>query len=234
MVNTSPTGISPHQFNNMPIPPLESGEVLSQHEFERRYQAMSKVKAELIEGVVYVASPLRFKSHAQPHSNLMGWLWTYAIATPGVELGDNPTVRLDLDNEVQPDAVLLIAENAGGQSRFSADDYIELAPELVVEVAASSAANDLYDKKNVYRRTGVKEYIVWQTFENKLDWFSWQQGDYIALAADDEGIVQSQVFPGLRLQVSALLTGNMTKVLAVLQAGLNSPQHGEFMQRLAR
>lgn len=227
MANTSPTGLSP-------IPPLESGDRLSRDEFERRYQAMPKVeKAELIEGVVYVASPLRFKSHAQPHSNLMGWLWTYAIATPGVELGDNPTVRLDLDNEVQPDAVLLITQNAGGQSRLGADDYIELAPELVVEVAASNAANDLYDKKNVYRRTGVKEYIVWQTFEKKLDWFFWQRGDYITLAAA-EGIIQSRVFPGLCLDVPALLAGDMTKVLAVLQAKLNSTQHAEFVQRLTQ
>lgn len=119
---------------------------------------MPEVKAELMEGVVYVASPLRFRSHAQPHGNIIGWLWTYSIATPKIELGDNPTVRLDLDNEVQPNAVLLIA---GGRSHQSDDDYIEGAPELVVEVAASSAANDLHDKKKVYRRTGVQEYIIW-------------------------------------------------------------------------
>lgn len=210
------------------IPPLESGDRLSRQEFERRYQAMPEVKkAELIEGVVYVASPLRFRSHAQPHSNIMGWLWTYSIATPKVELGDNPTVRLDFDNEVQPDAVLLLA---GGRSHLSVDDYIEGAPELVVEVAASSAANDLHDKKKVYRRTGVQEYIVWQTFDNKLDWFSLQAGEYVALAADADGIIQSQVFPGLWLAVSALLAGDMTQVLAVLQTGLNCTEHQEFVK----
>lgn len=212
------------------IPPLESGDRLSRHEFERRYQAMPEVKAELIEGVVYVASPLRFRSHAQPHGNIMGWLWTYSTATPKVELGDNPTVRLDFDNEVQPDAVLLIA---GGRSHESDDDYIEGAPELVVEVAASSAANDLHDKKKVYRRTGVQEYIVWQTFDNKLDWFSLQAGEYVALAADADGVVQSHVFPGLWLAVPALLVGDMAKVLAVLQMGLNSPQHSEFVKILS-
>jgi len=228
MKDTSATKVSSNQ--SIRIPPLESGDRLSRHEFERRYQVMPEVKAELIEGVVYVASPLRFKSHAQPHGNIMGWLWTYSIATPKVELGDNPTVRLDLDNEVQPDAVLLIA---GGRSHLSEDDYIEGAPELVVEVAASSAANDLYDKKKVYRRTGVQEYIVWQTFENKLDWFSLQQGEYVPLVADTEGVVQSQVFPGLWLAVPALLSGDMAKVLAVLQIGLNSSQHKAFVEILS-
>src|SRR5919202_3359997 len=108
------------------IPPLESGDRLNRYEFERRYKTMPIVrKAELIEGVVYVPAALRFRSHGQPHGNLIGWLWTYKIATPGIELGIEPTVRLDLDNEPQPDAVLMIEEQAGGQARLSEDDYIE-------------------------------------------------------------------------------------------------------------
>lgn len=227
MKDTSATKVSSNQ--SIRIPPLESGDRLSRHEFEHRYQAMP-VKAELIEGVVCIASPTCFRIHAQPHSYLVGWLGTYQVATPKVELGANPTVRLDLDNEVQPDAVLLIA---GGRSHESEDDYIEGAPELVVEVAASSAANDLHDKKKVYRRTGVQEYIVWQTFENKLDWFSLQQGEYVPLVADTEGVVQSHVFPGLWLAVTALLAGDMAKVLAVLQMGLNSSQHKAFVEILS-
>lgn len=101
---------------NSSFPPLESGDRLSRQEFERRYTAMPKLKkAELIEGVVYVASPLRFESHAEPHGNLIGWLWTYQIATPGVRLGIDPTVRLDQDNEPQPDRVLLIDERLKGR-----------------------------------------------------------------------------------------------------------------------
>lgn len=229
MVDTAVTQLSSHQ--SIRIPPLESGDRLSRQEFERRYQAMPEVKkAELIEGVVYVASPLRYRSHAQPHARLMLWLGTYEVATPKVEFADNPTVRLDLDNEVQPDAVLLVA---GGRSHISTDDYIEGAPELVVEVAASSAANDLHDKKKVYRRSGVQEYIVWQTFDNKLDWFSLQQGEYVALAANADGVMQSLIFPGLWLAVSALLASDMSKVLAVLQTGLNSIQHQEFVKILS-
>ena len=213
------------------IPPLENGDRLTRPEFERRYQAMPHIKkAELIEGVVYMRAALRFRSHGKPHANIIGWLWFYTIATPGVELGDNPTVRLDLDNEPQPDAVLLID---GPTARISDDDYIEGAPELVVEVAASSATYDLHDKKRAYRRNGVREYIVWRVYDNELDWFSLEAGEYILLQRDDEGIIRSQVFPGLWLAIPSLLSGKMTEVLAVLQQGLNSAEHQEFLQLLA-
>jgi len=216
------------------VPPLESGDRLTRQEFERRYTAMPHVKkAELIEGIVYVASPLRFNSHGKPHANLIGWLWNYKIATPGVELGDNVTVRLDLNNEPQPDVVLLIDKNLGGQARISDDDYIEGAPELIAEVAASSAANDLHDKKKVYHRNGVKEYIVLRILENQLDWFSLENGEYISLETDINNIIKSRVFPGLWLDVQALRTGEMTKVLAMLQQGLSSEEHAEFVQSLA-
>lgn len=217
------------------IPPLESGDRLSRHEFERRYTAMPHLKkAELIEGVVYVSSPLRFKSHGQPHGDLIIWLGTYKVSTPGVELGDNATVRLDLDNEPQPDVLLLIDEKLGGQAKISEDDYIEGAPELVAEVAASSASNDLYDKKRAYRRNGVKEYIVWQILENKLDWFSLESGEYVILKPDTSGIIKSRIFADLWLAEAALLTGNMNQVLAVLQQGLNSTEHQAFVERLSR
>ncbi|MDZ8183242.1 MAG: Uma2 family endonuclease [Nostoc sp. ChiSLP02] len=217
------------------IPPLESGDRLTRQEFERRYTAMPNIKkAELIEGVVYVASPLRFNSHGKPHANLIGWLWNYKIATPGVELGDNVTVRLDLNNEPQPDVVLLIDENLGGQAHIGKDDYIEGAPELIAEVAASSAANDLYDKKKVYHRNGVKEYIVWQSLENKLNWFCLQNEEYVQLEVDTNGVITSCVFPGLWLDVEALYKGEMTQVLAVLQQGLSSEEHAEFVQQLAK
>lgn len=106
------------------LPPLESGDRLTRDEFERRYAAMpDHERAELIEGVVCVASPLRARAHGKPHGDIMGWLWTYKTATPGIELYDNPTVRLDVDNEPQPDAVLHLEQ--GGRSWISEDDYLE-------------------------------------------------------------------------------------------------------------
>ncbi|MDZ8077540.1 MAG: Uma2 family endonuclease [Nostoc sp. DcaGUA01] len=224
---------TPPQHRTIPL--LENGDKLTRYEFERRYNAMPNLKkAELIEGIVYIMpAALRFRSHGQPHGWIIGWLFTYEAATPGVALGVEPTVRLDLDNEPQPDAVLLINPEAGGQARLSEDDYVEGAPELIVEIAASSVAIDLHAKKQAYRRNGVKEYIVWQVLDQKLSWFYLEQGDYLELATDSGGILQSRVFPGLWLAVPELLAGNMQSVLTVLQAGLQSPEHAAFIEKLA-
>ncbi|MBW4642349.1 MAG: Uma2 family endonuclease [Goleter apudmare HA4340-LM2] len=222
---------TPPQHKTIPL--LENGDKLTRYEFERRYNAMPSLKkAELIEGIVYMPAALRFRSHGQPHAWIIGWLVSYEAATPRVALGVEPTVRLDLDNEPQPDAVLLIAPEAGGQARISDDDYIEGAPELVFEIAASSVAIDLHAKKQAYRRNGVKEYIVWQVLEQKLSWFYLEQGEYLELVSDD-GIMRSQVFSGLWLAVSELLAGNMQQVLAVLQTGLQSLEHTSFVKKLA-
>ena len=216
------------------IPPLTNGDKLTRYEFERRYNAVSKPKkAELIEGIVYIMpAAVRFRSHGQPHGRILTWLGNYEAMTPGVALGVEPTVRLDLDNEPQPDAVLIILPEAGGQTRISEDDYIEGAPELVIEIAASSVAIDLHGKKQAYRRNGVREYIVWQVLDQKLSWFSLEQGEYLELLPNEKGILQSRVFPGLWLAVNELLTGNMQIVLNVLQAGLQSVEHADFIERL--
>jgi Uma2 family endonuclease len=127
----------------------------------------------------------------------------------------------------------MIDEVCGGQARLSEDDYIEGAPELVAEIAASSAAIDLGDKKRAYRRNGIQEYIVWQVFDQKLDWFSLQEGEYVPLPINADGIILSRVFPGLWLAVDDLLAGNMARVLTVLQEGLASSEHAEFAQSLS-
>ncbi|MBE9116945.1 Uma2 family endonuclease [Lusitaniella coriacea LEGE 07157] len=213
------------------LPPLESGDRLTRYEFERRYQAMPSIKkAELIEGVVYVASPVRATRHGRPHADIIGCLFVYKVATPGVDLQDNATVRLDVDNEVQPDALLRL--EAGGTSRISDDDYIEGVPELIAEVAASSASYDLNDKLNAYRRNGVKEYLVWQSYENRLDWFRLREGEYIALDPDERGVIRSEVFPGLWLSVTALERGDLAEVLGVLQQGLQTSEHQAFAASL--
>ncbi len=138
------------------IPPLEAGDRLTRAEFERRYKAMPGLKkAELIEGVVYMPSPVRLNRHGRPHARLITWLGIYEFNTEGVIVADNATTRLDMDNEPQPDAVLFIDPANGGQARISVDDYIEKAPELVAEVASSSASYDLNDKLTAYRRNGV-------------------------------------------------------------------------------
>ena len=212
------------------IPPLVNGDKLTRYEFERRYNAMSNLKkAELIEGIVYMAAALRFKSHSQPHGWILLWLGTYAAINRKLALGVEPTVRLDLDNEPQPDVVLMIDPEAGGQALLTDDDYIEGAPELIVEIAASSVAIDLHAKKQAYRRNGVKEYIVWQVLDRKLSWFYLAEGEYLELSADSNGILRSRFFPGLWLAVAELLAGNMQQVLTVVQAGLQSPECVAFV-----
>jgi Uma2 family endonuclease len=212
---------------------LENGDRLSRAEFERRYQAMPHLKkAELIEGVVYVSSPVRIRRHAEPHAKIMLWLGTYQVVTPNVMLGDNPTVRLDLDNEPQPDALLRIDEERGGQSYISEDDYIEGAPELAVEVTASTASYDLHDKLRAYQRNGVQEYLVWLVQEKQFRWYVLQADQYVQQQPNEAGILMSHVFPGLWLAVNALLNGEMTQVLAVLQQGINSAEHQAFVEKL--
>lgn len=215
------------------IPPLESGDRLTRPEFERRYAAMPQVeKAELLEGVAYVPSPVR-QSHGLAHARIITWLGVYCAATPGVKLNDNASVRLDLDNEVQPDALLRLEPEAGGQSQISHDDYVEGPPELIVEIATSSAAYDLYDKKKVYRRNRVQEYVVWQVDEERLDWWRLEEGRYVSLSPDSEGIWHSLVFPGLSLPVQALLSGDMAGVLAMLQEGLETEEHSAFVDEIS-
>jgi Uma2 family endonuclease len=215
------------------IPLLENGDRLTRDEFERRYQAMpDHQKAELIEGKVYMASPVRARKHSKPHAAIIGWLFNYCQTTVGLELMDNPTVRMDADNEPQPDACLRIEEAADGRSRITEDDYIEGAPELIVEVASSSASYDLHEKKQVYRRNGVQEYLVWRVLDQAIDWFTLQEGVYAELPVDDDGILRSRAFPGLWLKVDHLLSWNSASVMAVSNLGLASPEYQSFREFL--
>ena len=226
------------------VPPLKHGERLTREEFERRYEAMPYLKkAELIEGVVYMPSPVRIDFHGRSHAQIMAWLGAYWIATPGVDLADNSTVYLDSNNEHQPDALLRIEPAQGGQSQIIDEGYVEGAPELIVEIAGTSADYDLQDKLEVYQRCSVQEYIVWQTQERRLDWFQPRfhrdskqlvNGEYVAIAPNAEGVIESQVFPGLRLAVAALLAGDMVQVSSELQTGLQTTSHAAFVERLAK
>lgn len=213
--------------------PLQSGDNLSRAEFERRYQAHPEIKkAELVEGVVYVASPARYEKHANPHFDIIGWLAAYRATTPGVRGGDNATVRLDFENEFQPDALLRLVPEAGGRSTVTEDDYLEGAPELVVEIAASSASYDMHDKRRVYARNGVPEYVVLLVHEKQIAWFILRQGVYEPQQPNERGILQSEIFPGLWLQAEAMVRGDMAKALAVLHEGIQSDAHAEFVEQV--
>ena len=216
------------------IPPLESGDKLSRPEFERRYDAMPGLKkAELIEGIVHLPSPVRLRRHGRPHAHLIHWLVSYEAATPGVIVGDNTTIRLDLSNEPQPDAFVIIESNKAGQSRVSTDDYVEDAPEFVAEISSSSVSFDLNTKLEVYRRNNVREYLVWRVKDRKIDWFQRKRRKYEELPIDTSGLFRSKILPGLWLDPTALLRFDIPAVQSALQRGLASPGHGTFVAKLA-
>jgi Uma2 family endonuclease len=204
-------------------------------EFERRYDAMPGVKkSELIEGEVYMPSPVRQRFHRRQHLHLNFWLVAYEGRTPGVEGGDNSTVRLDVNNMPQPDCLLFIQPEHGGRVRIGEDGYIEGAPDLVAEVASSSVSYDLGKKLDAYRRNGVHEYVIWRVLEGKIDWYANREGRFELITTGADGILRSEVFPGLWLDTAALIRGDVYGVLDIVQQGLNSPEHVDFVARLAR
>jgi Uma2 family endonuclease len=218
---------------NGAIPPLKDGDRLTRAEFERRYMAMPDLKkAELIEGVVYVSSPVRQRFHGRQHSHLNFWLCAYEGSTPGVEVGDNSTVRLDIANMPQPDCLLFVQPEHGGKVRIDEDGYIEGAPDLVAEVAASSVALDLGSKLTAYRRNGVREYVVWKVLQRQIEWYVNRGDGFELMLPAANGVLHSAVFPGLWLEPSALVRGDVNAVLALVQQGLGSQEHGAFLATL--
>ncbi len=215
-----------------PIPLLRNGDRLTRAEFLRRYHAMPDLHhAELIEGRVYMPSPVSAARHGEPHFDFITWLGVYRAMTPGVVGGDNSTLNLDLDNAPQPDGYLRITEQAGGQTRME-DGYLVGAPELVVEVAASSVSYDLHDKLNVYRRNGVREYLVWRTEDRAMDWFILTNGRFETLPVGDDGILRSTVLPGLWLDPAAVMRGDLRRALEVLNQGITDASHKSFVEKL--
>lgn len=217
------------------LPPLQPGDRLTRAQFERRYAAHPEIaKAELIEGVVYMPSPARYVQHSSPHFDLITWLGNYRIATSGVDGGDNATLRLDLENEPQPDILLRLSSKLGGRSFVAADGYLEGVPELIVEISASTASYDMNQKRHVYARNGVPEYIVYLSYDKKIVWYVLGDEGYTELPPGDDAILRSRIFPGLWLDPQALLAGNLAQVLAVLQQGLASPEHSAFVEGLTK
>jgi Uma2 family endonuclease len=215
------------------IPPLQNGDRLNRHEFERRYDATPGLKkAELIEGRVYVSPPVSYGGHSSPHFDLIGLFFVYRMATPGVLGGDNGTIRLDAENMPQPDGFLMIQPASGGQAKIDPDDYVTGPPELIAEIAASSASYDLHDKLDLYCRYGVREFIVWRTLDGELDYFILRQGKYERLAPGTDNFWRSELFPGLWFDGAAIISGDLTVALARLQQGIASPEHQTFVAAL--
>ncbi len=219
-----------------PLPPpyepreLHNGDQMTQEEFHRVYEKMpDHVKAELIGGIVYVASPLGLP-HGRTDPALISAMFMYCGRTPGVEVCSNTTVKLGHRSEPQPDTFLRVLPEYGGQSRTTEDDYVQGAPELVAEVAHSSRAIDLGAKRTDYARNGVREYVVLSLVDQSVFWFDLPRGR--DLQVDSDGVLRSFSFPGLWLNVQGLLKRDAVQLMATLEQGLASPEHADFVRRL--
>jgi Uma2 family endonuclease len=215
------------------IPTLAAGDRLGRDEFERRYSKMKNVKkAELIEGVVHMPSPVSFDQHGRQHAQLLSLFYLYTVQTPGVSVGDNSTVRLDDVNEPQPDIAMLIDPAFGGQVQIDEDGFIAGAPELVAEIAGTSASVDLGKKKQSYARNGVREYLVWRVYDEVIDWFVLDHSTFSLQTPGDDGIARLTVFPGLWIDFPALLRNDALAALKTLHLGLATPEHAAFAESL--
>lgn len=215
------------------VPPLQNGDHLSVEEFERRYEAMPEVKrADLINGIVYMGSPVTFDSHGQQHFDFVGWLFLYRAHTPGVQGGDNATLKFPVGmNQPQADACLRIRPEFGGRTKTK-NHYVIGGVELAGEIAASSVSFDLNEKLAAYEQNGVLEYIVWRVDDLEIDWFRLKGGKYRRLAVGQDGLFKSRVFPGLWLDPKAIIAGDMVRMLEVIQQGIASPEHRRFVEKL--
>ena len=219
--------------NGSAVPLLENGDTLNAEEFLRRYERMPGVKkAELVEGTVFMASPVS-EFHSDPHFDLIIWLGNYRSGTPKVRGSDNPTVQFGKGVVFQPDAMLTTPAALGGKSSLNAKNYTVGSPELVAEVAMSSVGLDTGPKRKIYLKHGVAEYVLWRVEDEAMDWWTLRDGQYQAIEPDAaDGLLKSVVYPGLWLDKPAMLRGDMPAVLAALQLGLASPGHAEFVAKL--
>lgn len=214
-------------------PPLVAGDRLDAATFHERYEAMPpQTRAELVDGVVFMPSPLS-PDHGRESRVVNCWLTHYEILTPGIRGEDNTSTRLDALGEVQPDHNLRIRPERGGQSG-TAREFIVGAPELIVEVSRSSRSFDLGAKKGQYERAGVLEYVVVGLDPDEVYWFTGRGGRFERIGPGADGLIRSSAFPGLWLDPAALYAEDLRRLVAAVDRGVATPEHAEFVARLER
>ena len=202
------------------LQPLHNGDRLAAREFLRRYEAMPGVKkAELIDHFVFMASPVSNR-HAEADNALQGLFFLYANANHGTIASTNPTLRLGEGDVVQPDALLRRLPENGGTSSLDENGYVTGTPELVAEIAASTTAIDLHKKRDSYLRASVPEYLVWDVVGERLHHWRLDGGDYHQLPDVAEGVTESRVFPGLRIDRGALDARDAKRATETLRKAL--------------
>ena len=224
---------------------LRTGACLSQPVFHAVYERTPPgFKAELVEGVVFMASPLS-RRHGTRHVKFGSILSLYEDATPGVEAADNTSVVCTGLAESQPDLYMRVRRDHGGRSRTFSQvegvrvesdddgDHLTTGPEFVLEVAKSSLTLDLNGKRRDYRAGGVEEYVVADIQNRRLVWFHFAAGTDAAAPVPEDGVVRSRSLPGLWLDGPALFRGDGLTARKTLDAGLATPEHAVFIERLA-
>jgi Uma2 family endonuclease len=221
------------QAANAQVPPLENGDRLDQKTFHQRYEAMAEhVRAELIGGIVYMASPQKMP-HGKSTVLIGRWLDEYAENTPGTEVLADATDIMGPESQPEPDNCLIILPEYGGQTHVTDDGYLGGAPELIVETASSTESRDLHQKKTDYERAGVREYVVVALRSQRVFWFALRGRRYSELSPGPDGILRSRIFPGLWLDPDALLRRDRKQLLAVVEQGLAGVLHQAFVAKLA-
>jgi Uma2 family endonuclease len=213
-------------------PPLLESDCLTSGEFLRRWEAMPDLKrAELIDGIVYMPSPVGL-NHGRFEFLLNTWLGFYAAGTPGCIGSLEATWLMGERNVPQPDIGLMILPEYGGRSRIEGQ-YHAGAPELIVEVAVSSYSRDFGAKKRLYERMGVLEYVIAVPGTREVWWFELTPSGYRTLEPGSDGIFRSRCFPGLWLDAAALWDLDLARINAAVQHGLATREHAAFAAQLA-
>lgn len=212
------------------ITPLREGDRLTREEFLRRWEAMPNLKfAELIDGIVYMPSPISI-IHRDFHRSLSFWLGTYVVATPCCEGGSSGTWLMSKESAPLPDLDLCIRPESGGQSRVEGD-YAAGAPEFIAEVSHTTIARDAGVKLQLYERSGVREYLIVRPKKKQAIWHELVDGKYREIAPSDDGILRSRVFPGLWLDTLALWSRDLPGLAAAVQRGVATAEHAQFVRK---
>jgi Uma2 family endonuclease len=210
-------------------PLLANGDRMKQAEFHRLYELYDEdTKIELVGGIVYMSSPLS-RSHSDCAGRLGYAFERYAEDTPGVEVLHNATTILGEESEPQPDLGLRVLPEFGGRS-WDEGIYVGGAAELFAEIAYSSRALDLHAKLRDYRAAGVLEYLVVLIEDQEVRWFHFPSDSEIR--PNRQGIAKSRVFPGLWIDVPALLRLDSRALRKAVEAGSRSKPHASFVRRL--
>ncbi|MGI8745309.1 MAG: Uma2 family endonuclease [Bryobacteraceae bacterium] len=206
------------------------GDRLSREEFLDLWEQMPGLKfAELIDGIVYMPSPLSIE-HGSQDFDMHGWVFNYQLHTPVFQGVANAT-WLMLESAPQPDTALRLLPEFGGRTTVQ-DKLASGAPELVIEVCHSSRSYDLGPKLSLYQRADVNEYIALLIKEKRVEWRVLEAGSYRLLKPDEAGVFRSKIFPGLWLDESALWRNDAKRLIEVLNQGLHSDEHAAFLKRL--